>query len=84
MTVIFARTSFGPGTLVRFKSRKSHRWEHAIYRGTFHDDTGKLLGYEFSNFPLGPVTLWLAYWPEYMEAAVAKPQAIVFPEEVYQ
>ena len=69
MTVKFISTSFGPGSFVRFKSLKSHRWEHAIYRGVSKHD-GRSVGYEFSDTPLGPITRWLGYWPEFMECAV--------------
>lgn len=67
----FEATSFGPGSFVRFKIMKSHRWDYAIYRGT-NENGGHPLSYEFSQTPLGPITLWLGYWPEFIEAAVTE------------
>ena len=69
MSVQFRATSFGPGTLVRFKDLKSHRWDYGIYRGVSKHE-GRTVGYEFSNLPLGPITRWLGYWPDFIEAAV--------------
>ena len=65
----FEVTSFGPGSFVRFKSMKSHRWNYAIYRGVSREGVGAV-GYEFSRTPLGPMTLWLGYWPDFVETAV--------------
>ena len=66
MTVKFQNTSFGPGSFVRFKELKSHRWEYAIYRGT--EDRA----YQFSDTPLGPITRWMHVWPTIIECAVAR------------
>lgn len=72
----FVKTSFGPGSFVRFKSVSSHRWEYGIYRGTSQHN-GRVVAYEFSETPLGPVTRWLHYWPEFMECAVTERGALV-------
>jgi hypothetical protein len=69
VSVRWESTSFGPGNVVRFKSVKSHKWTYAIYRGT-STLGGRTLGYEFSDYPLGPITRWLGYWPEFIETAV--------------
>lgn len=69
MTVPFKSTSFGPGSMTRFKSLKSHRWEYAIYRGVEKVD-GRAVAYTFSDYPLGPITRWLGYWPEFIECAI--------------
>ncbi len=63
--VKWEKTSFPVGTLVRFKDRKSHRWEYGIYRD-------RNVFYEFSELPLGPVTRWLAHWPKYWEVAIVR------------
>lgn len=73
-SLTFVETSFGPGTLVRFKDRKSHRWTYGIYRGT-HKYEGRTVGYQFSDLPIGPITRWLGYWPEFIEAAVPAPES---------
>lgn len=76
MSVRYERTSFGIGTLVRFKDRKSYAWTHAIYRGTETNDEGRVYAYIFSDYPLGPITRWLGYWPEFMECAVTASQDV--------
>lgn len=73
--VKFIKTSFGPGSFVRFKSLKSHRWEYGIYRGTTTHN-GRTVGYEFSETPLGPITKWLGYWPGFIECAVTSAGAV--------
>lgn len=75
MAVKFINTSFGPGSFVRFKSVKSHRWEYGIYRG-LRKHEGRSVAYEFSETPLGPITRWLGYWPEFMECAVTDAGAV--------
>jgi|GEM_PF-4359761 len=65
----FEVMSFGPGSFVRFKSMKSHRWDYAIYRGVSREGVGPVV-YVFSQTPLGPMTLWLADWPDFVETAV--------------
>lgn len=67
----FVTTSFGPGSMVRFKDRKSSPWTYAIYRGVQGDGV-KVTAYTFSHLPLGPITLSMAFWPEFIETAVAK------------
>lgn len=67
--VVFSVTSFGVGAFVRFKSKKSHPWTYGIYRGVEKNDQGRPWAYTFSQTPLGPVTRWLAYWPDFIEAA---------------
>lgn len=69
MSVQFKPTSFGPGSLVRFKDRKSYNWTYGIYRGVEKHE-GRAVAYEFSDTPLGPITRWLMYWPKFMETAV--------------
>jgi hypothetical protein len=65
----FENTSFGPGSFVRFKGMKSHPWTYATYRGV-EDREDRPGAYVFSVYPLGPITRWLMYWPEFMETAV--------------
>lgn len=76
MSVAFEATSFGPGSLVRFRQRKSHRWEHAIYRGVEERD-GRPFAYTFSETPLGPITRWMLVWPEHIEAAVVGHASVI-------
>lgn len=71
MSVLWSETSFGVGTLIRFKEAKSHPWSYGIYRGvTKHE--GRASGYELSHEPLGPITTWLGYWPKYVEVATVQ------------
>lgn len=72
MGIRYEHTSFGPGSLVRFKDLKSHSWTYAIYRGVEKHE-GRSVAYQFSDYPLGEITRWLGYWPKYMETAVTSP-----------
>ena len=78
MSVRYEATSFGVGSLVRFKSRKSYNWEHGIYRGVEKHE-GRAVAYLFSDYPLGPITRWLMYWPAFIECAVTAPRPEVRP-----
>jgi hypothetical protein len=71
MMMRFESTSFGVGSLVRFKSRESWPWQHGIYRGV-EEREGCSVAYLFSDTPLGPVTRRLTYWPEFIETAVTE------------
>jgi hypothetical protein len=70
MSVRFAATSFGPGSLVRFKQKKSHPWTYGIYRGT-EKEGDLLVCYTFSDYPLDVITRRLYYWPDIIEAATS-------------
>lgn len=73
MRVRYEKTSFGEGSLVRFKHRKSYNWEYGIYRGVEKHE-GRAFAYTFSDYPLGPITRWMMIWPDFIECAVTSPQ----------